>query len=178
MRYRAGSGKSLPYLTRTEMFWHIDDKTAVKLLSQLEDDIPSAQNHEALAIQLVRQHTRILVPRLYQTWSHHLEEGMTRLITDFVKGERLDHAWPKLSWFARARMAWTLRSYVRLLRNIKSECRSSPVFSVHARFAAKGTCGPFGGGMAHFLMLQPCSHTSNPPMHVREGREDSCLRRL
>lgn len=70
------------------MRYHIDDKTAVKLLSQLEDDIPSAQNHEALAIQLVRQHTRIPVPRLYQTWSHHLEEGMTHLIMDLRPSSR------------------------------------------------------------------------------------------
>lgn len=37
---------------------------------------------------------------------------------DFVESERLDRAWPKMSLLAKARTAWTLRSYVRQLRRI------------------------------------------------------------
>lgn len=98
-----------------------DGNIAVKIMGLIAEDIPSSQNHEALAIQLVRQQTRIPTPRLYQAYSYHTQWGIIYLIMDYVRGERLDHAWPKLSWCARARVAWTLRSYVRQLRRIKME---------------------------------------------------------
>lgn len=144
-----------------EKICRLDDKTVSKTLRQIDEDLPAEQNHEALAIQLVRQHTRIPVPRLYQTYSHPLDEETTYLIIDFVKGERLDHAWPKLSWLARARVAWTLRSYVRQLRKIQTE-RSlvpgplgpRPLFCLGYNWTSTDEALPFADAPALFARLE------------------------
>ncbi|KIY42902.1 kinase-like protein [Fistulina hepatica ATCC 64428] len=40
------------------------------------------------------------------------------LVMDHVKGETLDVLWPRMSWWRRLRVVWTIRGYIRQLRRI------------------------------------------------------------
>ncbi|KIY42887.1 kinase-like protein [Fistulina hepatica ATCC 64428] len=42
----------------------------------------------------------------------------TWLVMDHVEGETLDVLWPRMSWWHRLRVVWTIRGYIRQLRRI------------------------------------------------------------
>lgn len=44
---------------------------------------------------------------------------MKAVIMDYIPGETLDVCWPKLSFWQRLRIVWTIRGYIRQLRRIQ-----------------------------------------------------------
>lgn len=72
-------------------------------------------NREAMALRCIAGHTTIPVPRVYRAIRR---DQWTVIMMDFIDGERLDRAWPKLSLWLRVRVGWTLWGYVRQLRRV------------------------------------------------------------
>lgn len=96
--------------------YFLNDKVVAKFTSDRRIDDPDL-SREAMAMRLVWKHTTIPIPRVHRVIP--LKEGGSVItVMDFIEGERLDRAWPRLSLWSRARVAWTLRSYVRQLRRI------------------------------------------------------------
>lgn len=115
-------------------------------------------NREVLAMRLVWEYTTIPIPRPYRAVEFH---GSTLIIMDFVEGRRLDRAWSTLSLWSRLRVAWTLRSYVRQLRQIPIQ---SPPFP--------GPLGP-DPGQCH----GPAFRFTPPNLHERAwGSTEELLR--
>ncbi|KAF9454361.1 hypothetical protein P691DRAFT_808500 [Macrolepiota fuliginosa MF-IS2] len=94
---------------------------------------------EPAAMEFVRQHTSIPIPRI------HLRQG-AQLVMDFIKGEMLFECWDSLSWFMQFRIACTLRLYIKQLRSLTrvnpggvEDCK------VVGSFFDEGEYGPFDG---------------------------------
>ncbi|PSS32191.1 hypothetical protein PHLCEN_2v2041 [Hermanssonia centrifuga] len=68
---------------------------------------------EALAMEFVRKHTSIPVPRVLCIVQTEKAEDEHFYVMDFVDGQQLRHVWPKLSIWEKLCVAWTLRSYIR-----------------------------------------------------------------
>ncbi|THG93599.1 hypothetical protein EW026_g7679 [Hermanssonia centrifuga] len=98
--------------------YKITDKVVVKrTLGRTFDDAVQVP-HEALAMDFVRKHTSIPVPRVLRTIQTEDAEDELFYVMDFVDGQQLRHVWPTLSIWGKLRVAWTLRSYIRQLRRI------------------------------------------------------------
>lgn len=69
-------------------------------------------------MQLVSEQTDIRVPRVVQV-VRDPELKETYLEMEYVDGLDLEEVWPTASWWRRFKILWTLRRYVRQLRNIK-----------------------------------------------------------
>ena len=74
---------------------------------------------EALTLDMVARHTSIPVPRVRRVvpMSPDLEE--LAIIMDYIPGRQLVHVWPTMSFWAKLRVAFILRGYVRQLRAIR-----------------------------------------------------------
>ncbi|PSR70640.1 hypothetical protein PHLCEN_2v13500 [Hermanssonia centrifuga] len=106
--------------------YKITDKVVVKrTLGRTFDDAVQVP-HEALAMDFVRKHTSIPVPRVLRTIQTEDAEDELFYVMDFVDGQQLRHVWPTLSIWGKLRVAWTLRSYIRQLRRIDSTLSSVP----------------------------------------------------
>lgn len=95
----------------------ITDDAVLKISASLTPNLP-VLCHEALAMDLVRTRTTIPIPRTIRVIN--LNDVMHALVMEYVPGKRLDREWPTLSLWSRLKVAWTLRSYIRQLRKIKS----------------------------------------------------------
>ena len=99
---------------------------------------------EGAAFELARTRTKIPIPRILRTIED--EEGNTFIVMDYIPGERLDHAWPTLSLWSKLWVAFTLRRYIRQLRQVNSSVpgpvADSPQFCDTYLFGEK-RCGPF-----------------------------------
>ncbi|PSS00862.1 hypothetical protein PHLCEN_2v4089, partial [Hermanssonia centrifuga] len=76
--------------------------------------------HEALAIEFVRKHTSIPVPRVIRTIHSAKMPGRHLYVMETIPGKQLGQVWPTLSLWHKLRVAWTLRSYIRQLRRAES----------------------------------------------------------
>ena len=95
--------------------YRVSPGTVAKRLLMYEDDgLPS----ETLTLDLVFENTTIPVPRARRSvrWE---EWGIDFTVMDFVPGRQLRYVWPTLSLFAKLRIAFTIRSYIRQLRAIR-----------------------------------------------------------
>ena len=87
---------------------------AKKVPSYVDPGPPS----ETLTLDLVFENTTIPVPRARR--SLRLEEwAIDFTVMNFVPGRQLRYVWPTLSLFAKLRVAFTIRSYIRQLRAIR-----------------------------------------------------------
>jgi aminoglycoside phosphotransferase (APT) family kinase protein len=73
---------------------------------------------EADTMRLVRQKTSIPVPEVYNTYID-AQSGHVCIVMEFVQGERLDHAWPKLSEEDKNSIVIQLAGFFKQLRQIK-----------------------------------------------------------
>jgi len=82
---------------------------------------------EALAMQLVQEHTSIPVPRVHRALPTEVEPelhwiGGTAnywLVMDYIPGELLGIVWPRLSIWRKLWVVITLRRYVKELRKVQ-----------------------------------------------------------
>ncbi|KAJ4486795.1 kinase-like domain-containing protein [Lentinula lateritia] len=71
---------------------------------------------EVYAMHHVHQHTTIPIPQVHRVIPDQRDGGRGFwLIMDFIDGECLLEAWPKLSWWRRFQVVCTLRSYIQQL---------------------------------------------------------------
>lgn len=157
----------------------LDDATAAKLVwLQPAHGTAPEEHREALAMAFVRNHTTIPVPTLHHVVRHpeHAEDAY--LVMDYIPGTRLDTAWPALSLWSRARVAWTLRRYVRQLRRIgglrpgplgprAAKCPGNALspFRDEGPFASAAELTAFMNGRSHLRYNTPI-----PPQYQREER--------
>lgn len=113
----------------------IDDATVLKTVGGDFDTQPG-QQREVLNMRFVLEHTTIPTPNIYSVVPFPDFKHDAYLVMDYVHGQRLDSAWPRLSIWAKLRVAWILRSYIRQLRRIKHPRSSIP--------------GPLGSGPRRF----------------------------
>ncbi|PBK98016.1 hypothetical protein ARMGADRAFT_1074894 [Armillaria gallica] len=71
---------------------------------------------EALAQDLIRNHTNIPVPPIWRVLN--LNPDASIIVMDYIPGITLVEAWPTMGLWQKIRTAITLRSYVRQLRSI------------------------------------------------------------
>ncbi|OAA58995.1 Protein kinase-like domain protein [Niveomyces insectorum RCEF 264] len=71
--------------------------------------------NEARAMQLVRDHTSIPVPRVYCSFIHH---GLVYILMERLPGKPLSHNWVFRSEDSKARILTQLRSMISELRNV------------------------------------------------------------
>jgi len=97
----------------------IGDDTLVKATWDM-----GAPHLEASSLEFVRMHTTIPIPRVWRRMTD--EGGDTLIVMDYIPGERLDHVWPSLSLWSKLSVAFTLRRYIRQLRQIEDSHSSVP----------------------------------------------------
>ena len=108
--------------TLTEEFGvELDDAGMCRITSdavvKIEPDSFDGISSEALTLTLVARHTTIPVPRVRRVI--RIEGNQVAIIMDYIPGRQLRHAWPAMSLFAKLRVAFTLRGYIRQLRAIR-----------------------------------------------------------
>lgn len=74
---------------------------------------------EARIQTLVREHTTIPVPAVYRFFQH-ADTSKAYLVMEYVPGDTLDTCWNDLSNWHKLRITFTLRTYVRQLRRIRT----------------------------------------------------------
>ncbi|KAI0633123.1 kinase-like domain-containing protein [Trametes polyzona] len=72
---------------------------------------------EAKAQALVREQTTIPVPEVHRFFEH---EGTAYFVMEYVQGDTLDSCWNDLYNWQKLRIAFTLRNYVRQMRQIRT----------------------------------------------------------
>ncbi|KAI1781467.1 phosphotransferase enzyme family protein [Hypoxylon cercidicola] len=72
---------------------------------------------EAEAMRFVRERTSIPVPEVYNAYRDE-ESGCVRIVMEYVEGERLDHAWDKLTEEDKESVTSQLRRHFAELRKI------------------------------------------------------------
>ena len=108
--------------TLTEEFGvELDDAGMRRITSdavvKTEPDSFDGISSEALTFTLVVRHITIPVPRVRRVI--RIEGNQVAIIMDYIPGRQLRHAWPAMSLFAKLRVAFTLRGYIRQLRAIR-----------------------------------------------------------
>lgn len=91
--------------------YKIDAKTVVKT----GDSVRLA---EAAAMTLVRKHTSIPVPEIYNAYIDPAT-GHARIVMEFVEGERLAEAWDNFDADQKQQVLEQLRNFMSQLRNMK-----------------------------------------------------------
>jgi aminoglycoside phosphotransferase (APT) family kinase protein len=99
-----------PYVSR------ISERTVLKFIGY--------DNREALALQLVSEHTDIPVPRIWRTVRQ--DDGRWWVAMEYIPGTSLSYQWPSMGCSSRVKAAFTIRSYVRRLRRLRSPLFSRP----------------------------------------------------
>lgn len=85
---------------------------------------------EYLASELARTSTSILIPRIHRFFRLKPGYGPTYMVMQWIQGQSLDQCWGELSIWRKIKVTWTLRGYVKQMRQI-----SNPV---------PGKIGPMG----------------------------------
>lgn len=120
MRIALKSGRALPTVegqSESVNTFRISDDAVAKISESAVINGPLIC-HEATAMNIVRARTNIPVPRVMKVLNY--EDRQLTIVMEYVEGQQLHHAWPKLSLLSKLRVAWTLRSYIRQLRKIHS----------------------------------------------------------
>lgn len=74
---------------------------------------------EAETMKFIRKHTSIPCPEVFDVCRDQ-ESGHVRIVMEFIEGERLDHAWDKLTQQEKSSVTGQLRGYFNQLRQITS----------------------------------------------------------
>lgn len=111
---RASAGPPLLGAFRESCYRMFGTEIVAKFVLDIYQENPDL-NREVMALRCIAEQTTIPVPRVYRAVRR---DQWTVIMMDFIDGERLDHAWPKLSLWSRIRVGWTLWSYVRQLQRI------------------------------------------------------------
>ena len=99
----------------------ITERAIVKSAQDFEEDVEDPS--EALALNVVFFNTTIPVPRVRRVVK---SQYANIIVMDYIPGRQLSEVWPSLSFFARLRIAITLRRYIRQLRSIRHPRSSIP----------------------------------------------------
>ncbi|KAI0777645.1 kinase-like domain-containing protein [Trametes elegans] len=108
---------------------------------------------ESRAMELVFHHTTIPIPRVRRIIDEHDCLNIHGyIIMDYIPGRTLKEAWPTMSFFAKLRVAFVLRRYIRQLRSIR-----------HPRTAVPGPMGPGLEALrGHSPLYGPINDTLGP----------------
>ncbi|KDQ19479.1 hypothetical protein BOTBODRAFT_153390 [Botryobasidium botryosum FD-172 SS1] len=79
---------------------------------------------EALTMELVRSHTTIPTPHIRRKIPGRREDVL--IMMEYIEGKQLSECWPSLPFLSKLRVAFTLRRYVRQLRQIRTPYSSVP----------------------------------------------------
>ena len=97
-------------------------QTSPGTVAKFELDYYNGPPSESLALDLVFHHTTIPVPRVRRVLNVVDKNPAffdIPIIMDYIPGRQLLQVWPTLSLFAKLRVAFILRGYVRQLRAIR-----------------------------------------------------------
>lgn len=119
---RASAGPPLLGASRESSHRMFGTEIVAKFVLDIYQENPDL-NREVMALRCIAEQTTIPVPRVYRAVRR---DQWTVIMMDFIDGERLDHAWPKLSLWSRVRVGWTLWGYVRQLRRVVVGPRAFP----------------------------------------------------
>ena len=109
-------------------------RTSPGTVTKFETDYYNGPPSEGLTLDLVFHHTTIPVPRvrrIINTGAYSPARDDLAIVMDYIPGRRLLEVWPNMSLFAKLRVAFILRGYVRQLRTIR-----------HPRSSVPGPVGP------------------------------------
>ena len=84
---------------------------------KMDGCVTDGTSAEILTLDFVARHTTIPVPRIRRVLP--LTSSRSAIVMDYIPGRQLAHAWPTMSFFAKLRVAFILRGYVRQLRAIQ-----------------------------------------------------------
>jgi hypothetical protein len=115
--------ESSPYLPGSdESLVQISNDTVVKFGHTF-----TSSCSEALAMDLVRTQTSILVPRPKRVIHHMHDEGNGLIVMEFIRnGRQLHVCWPTLSLWAKLKIILTMRRYLRQLPRIQDPRSTTP----------------------------------------------------
>lgn len=96
------------------------DKIATTSITKLSDKYivkygPQVNSLEGENMIFVKQNTNIPVPEVYAIF-HEAEEGFTYIIMEYIPGETLASAWPKLDDTSKCQISSILHAYTEELR--------------------------------------------------------------
>jgi hypothetical protein len=108
--------ESAPYLEGSDdKLVQISGDTVVKLGRDWD-----STTSEVLAMELVRNQTRIPIPHKRCAIRHHHSEGNGLIVMDLVpNSQQLRVAWPSLSFLGKLKVSLTMRRYLCQLRRIQ-----------------------------------------------------------
>ena len=110
-----------PSLENCELLTRRDSLSSRKVVRLAKGDVvakigPDVDVSEAENMKFVRERTSIPVPKVLQAYE---QEGLGYIIMEFVEGEMLRKAWPKLAEKDRNTIVSELSDYMSQLRGIK-----------------------------------------------------------
>lgn len=94
----------------TPIFRITSDAVAKKVSSQ--------HRSEAYVMQYVTEFTDILIPRVRRVLPERQFRNEYWIVMDFVDGQTLLELWPRMSWWRRLYVVWTLRRYFHQLHAV------------------------------------------------------------
>ena len=84
---------------------------------KIDGEVTDGTSAEILTLDFVARYTTIPVPRVRCVLP--MTSKKFAIVMDYIPGGQLVHVWPKMSFFAKLRVAFILRGYVRQLRAIQ-----------------------------------------------------------
>ena len=93
-------------------------QTSPGTVAKFESDYYDSPSSESLTLDLIFHHTTIPVLRV-RRGLHVAPRADVATVMDYIPGRRLLQVWPTLSIFAKLRVAFVLRGYVRQLRAVR-----------------------------------------------------------
>ena len=133
-------------------------QTSPGTIAKFETDYYDSPSSESLTLDLVFHHTTIPVPRVRRVL-HVAPRADVATVMDYIPGRRLLHVWPTLSFFAKLRVAFVLRGYVRQLRAVR-----------HPRSRVPGPVGPDAEGR-HIRCHMMCGYMDRRPRPLQSYSE-------
>ncbi|OAL43831.1 kinase-like protein [Pyrenochaeta sp. DS3sAY3a] len=94
-------------------------------------------------IRFIREHTNIPVPKVLNCYK---KDGMGYILMDFIEGEMLNNAWPKLSPEAKNTILTELSNYIRQMRQIPARSDNMIGSVTGGPAVDQRSMGPIKGG--------------------------------
>ena len=77
-----------------------------------------SNTNESYTMQYVASRSNILIPTVRRVLPNKEHANTYWIVMDYVEGETLQDAWPRMSWWRRLWVVWTLRRYMRQLHRL------------------------------------------------------------
>ena len=119
--WTAEKQKCCNYVSQVKLFYGAGDRGVWAIGSHLilkeqPNDSPKTE-YETLSIKFLKEHTTIPVPTIVKNW---VDNGRNYTLTERIKGQTLEAAWPTLSTEDKNRIADETAEYLLQLRKFQS----------------------------------------------------------